>query len=98
LARFDANFFGLSELEASAIDPQQRLLLECAWECLEQTEINSLKELENCGVFIGFMSNEYQDLTDQKGNALQMIGTTASAFSGRLAHFLDCRQIFTFLF
>ncbi|KAL7069774.1 hypothetical protein ACQ4LE_010814, partial [Meloidogyne hapla] len=91
LALFDANFFGLSALEASALDPQQRLLLECAWECVELSENNSPKQLEQCGVFIGFMSNEYQELTDQQGNALQMLGTTASAFSGRLAHFLDCR-------
>nr|CAD2171496.1 unnamed protein product [Meloidogyne enterolobii] len=91
LARFDANFFGLSALEASALDPQQRLLLECTWECVEQAGCNSPKDLEQCGVFIGFMSNEYQDLSEQQGNALQMLGTSASAFSGRLAHFLDCR-------
>jgi len=94
LARFDANFFGLSALEASALDPQQRLLLECTWECVEQAGCNSPKDLEQCGVFIGFMSNEYQDLSEQQGNALQMLGTSASAFSGRLAHFLDCRQYF----
>ena len=94
LARFDANFFGLSALEASALDPQQRLLLECTWECVEQAGCNSPKDLEQCGVFIGFMSNEYQDLSEQQGNALQMLGTSASAFSGRLAHFLDCRQFF----
>ncbi|CAK5086417.1 unnamed protein product [Meloidogyne enterolobii] len=77
LARFDANFFGLSALEASALDPQQRLLLECAWECVEQAGFNSPKDLEQCGVFIGFMSNEYPDLSEQQGNALQ-IGPTLS--------------------
>uniref|UniRef100_A0A915MYG0 Ketosynthase family 3 (KS3) domain-containing protein n=1 Tax=Meloidogyne javanica TaxID=6303 RepID=A0A915MYG0_MELJA len=77
LARFDANFFGLSALEASALDPQQRLLLECTWECVEQAGCNSPKDLEQCGVFIGFMSNEYQDLSEQQGNALQ-IGPTLS--------------------
>ncbi|KAF7638811.1 hypothetical protein Mgra_00001619, partial [Meloidogyne graminicola] len=91
LASFDPNFFGLSALEASALDPQQRLLLECTWECVQQVNFNSKKEIEECGVFIGFMSNEYYELTDQKGNALQMLGTAASAFSGRLAHFLDCK-------
>lgn len=91
MASFDPNFFGLSALEASALDPQQRLLLECTWECVQQVNFNSKKEIEECGVFIGFMSNEYYELTDQKGNALQMLGTAASAFSGRLAHFLDCK-------
>ncbi len=35
--QFDADFFGLTPVEASIMDPQQRLFLECAWEALEHS-------------------------------------------------------------
>src|SRR5689334_10792856 len=32
---FDAEFFGMTPAEATAVDPQQRIWLEVAWEALE---------------------------------------------------------------
>ncbi|KAJ4287789.1 hypothetical protein N0V90_012493 [Kalmusia sp. IMI 367209] len=38
-ALFDADFFGIHNLEAGAMDPQQRLLLEVAYESIENAGI-----------------------------------------------------------
>ena len=35
VAGFDAEFFGISDREATALDPQHRLLLEASWEAME---------------------------------------------------------------
>ena len=60
VAGFDADFFGITPREATAMDPQHRMLLEVSWEALEHAEINpaSLRG-RDVGVFTGVFANNY---------------------------------------
>ena len=51
---FDAQFFGISGVDAMAMDPQQRQLLEVVYECLENSGL-TLEELDGkaIGCFVG---------------------------------------------
>lgn len=51
---FDAQFFGIPPVEATAMDPQQRQLLEVVYECIENAGI-SLEALAGkpVGCFVG---------------------------------------------
>lgn len=60
VATFDASFFGISPIEASAIDPQQRILLETTYEAFEDAGI----PIENVrgsstGVFSAVFTRDY---------------------------------------
>lgn len=48
---FDAEFFGLSELDAKLLDPQHRLFLLSAWEALEDAGYAPRQCAERVGVF-----------------------------------------------
>ena len=54
---FDAQFFGTSSTDTTAMDPQQRQLLEVVYECLENAGI-SLESLSDAevGCFVGSYS------------------------------------------
>lgn len=60
IASFDAEFFGLSPLEAANMDPQQRMILQLTWEALEDAHIpaNQLRG-KQVGVFMGNTNNDY---------------------------------------
>ncbi|MFX0575234.1 type I polyketide synthase [Nocardia nepalensis] len=67
---FDAEFFGISQREASIMDPQQRLLLEVAWEALDDAGMAGRVSGRSVGVFVGGFMND---------NALVRSGSLARA-------------------
>lgn len=90
--QFDASFFGVAPREADHMDPQQRLLLEVAWEALEDAGLVLGKlQRSRTGVFIGMMSNDYEDLMNYDLNGLgyyTLNGGGRYGASGRLSYCL----------
>lgn len=90
---FDAEFFGLSAIEAENLDPQQRLLLEQSWLALEDAgiDIAPLRGSQT-GVFVGIGSQDYGMalLADvDHANAYVASGNSLSMAAGRLSYFFD---------
>lgn len=59
IEEFDADFFNMSEKEASLTDPQHRLFLECAWEGLENAGYDPTQISGSVGVFAGTGMSSY---------------------------------------
>ncbi|MBQ1074903.1 SDR family NAD(P)-dependent oxidoreductase [Micromonospora sp. C31] len=91
VAGFDADFFGISQREASGMDPQQRLVLETTWEALERAGIRP-GDLAGTrtGVYLGAMASDYghglQDLDALDGYV--GTGKAGSVLSGRVSYTL----------
>ncbi|HEY8983385.1 MAG TPA: beta-ketoacyl synthase N-terminal-like domain-containing protein, partial [Streptomyces sp.] len=87
---FDAEFFGMSPREATAVDAQQRLLLEVAWETLERSGINPQSVRETpLGVFTGVMYADYGTRFLNAPDGFEGYlghGSAASIASGRIAY------------
>nr|WP_197381384.1 type I polyketide synthase [Mycolicibacterium mengxianglii] len=92
VAGFDADFFGISEREATAIDPQHRLLMETAWEAVEHAGIDPATISESlAGVFVGMTHGDYQLLAADAHAVEGPYGFTGNNFSlasGRIAYHL----------
>jgi len=94
-AWFDAEFFGVTDDEATGMDPQQRLLLETAWEAVENAGIDpvSLRDSDTA-VFVGVSPQGYGG---QVGAAVgedtdpRVLGTLGSVASGRVSYVLGLR-------
>ncbi|WP_425437478.1 acyltransferase domain-containing protein, partial [Mycobacterium szulgai] len=87
---FDADFFGISENEATAMDPQHRLLLETAWEAMEHGGLTpEVTASSRTGVFVGLLHSDYT-FVHADGLALEgpygNTGTNACMASGRVAY------------
>lgn len=91
---FDAKFFGVKPVEASAIDPQQRLLMETAYEALEAAGMG-MERIRGMpvGVFVGLMGEDYSlGVTGGDGDGVPSYfstGTFRSVVANRLSYFFD---------
>lgn len=95
IASFDAEFFGLSPVEATNMDPQQRILLELTWEALEDAHLpaNSLRG-DRVGVFIGTSNNDYGMLIAADPSAAHpyaLTGNSTSVIANRISYAFDFR-------
>lgn len=95
ISSFDAEFFGLSPLEAVNIDPQQRIILELTWEALENAHIapNTLRG-EAVGVFMGSSNNDYGMLIaadPAESHPYALTGTASSIIANRVSYAFDFR-------
>ncbi|BBY29753.1 type I polyketide synthase [Mycolicibacterium sediminis] len=92
VAGFDADFFNISEREATAIDPQHRLLLETSWEAVEHAGIDPAALADSLtGVFMGMTHADYQLLAADAHAVEGPYGFTGNNFSlasGRIAYHL----------
>src|SRR5579875_1705380 len=92
VAGFDADFFGISEAEATALDPQHRLLLETSWEAVEHAGLNPAKLAgSRTGVYVALGHNDYQ-LLAADAHALEgpygFLGNGYCMASGRISYAL----------
>ncbi|AUX33060.1 MULTISPECIES: SDR family NAD(P)-dependent oxidoreductase [Sorangium] len=89
---FDAEFFGISPDEASAMDPQQRIVLEEAWRTIEDAGYApEALAGRSGGVFIGVMGQDYSELQGPEATERSLVGNAASFIAGRVADFLDLK-------
>ncbi|WP_433601877.1 type I polyketide synthase [Nocardia sp. CA-135953] len=92
LWEFDADFFGISQREASIMDPQQRLLLEVAWEALDDSGMAGRVAGRDIGVFVGGFMNDNAVGRNVVRSAINSHTPTSSShtlLSARIAFLLD---------
>jgi amino acid adenylation domain-containing protein len=91
--KFDADFFGFGEEEASYTDPQIRLMLEGVWKAIEDAgytpESLSKKSGSRTGVFVGSMYNHYRDIASAN-NAQSLSLSSYSGISNRISYHFNC--------
>ena len=89
---FDAEFFGISPLEAASMDPQQRLVLELAWEALEDAgHAPTSLAGSPTGVYLGIANGDYGRALFAHPEAIDPYFCPGNSFgvaSGRLAYVL----------
>lgn len=95
IASFDAEFFGLSPLEAANMDPQQRIVLQLTWEALEDAHIpaNELRG-KPVGVFMGNTNNDYGMLISAdpaEAHPYALTGNSSSIIANRISYAFDFR-------
>lgn len=92
VARFDADFFALSPVEAQRLDPQHRLLLETAWGALESAGLRPSDLPRETGVFAGVSGSDYVELLRVHGieaDAHTATGNSHAMLANRVSFLLD---------
>ena len=91
-ALFDADFFGISPLEANTLDPQHRLALEVTWEALENAGQSPAGLAGTAtGVFLAMSNSDFGRLVFSRTediNAYSSTGNIFSVASGRISYAL----------
>lgn len=95
ISSFDAEFFGISPVEAANTDPQQRIILELVWEALEHAHLpaNELRGTD-VGVFLGACSHDYGMLISAdpaEAHPYALTGTASSIIANRVSYAYDFR-------
>lgn len=92
---FDAEFFGMSGLEARQTDPQQRVFLQEAWRALENAGVPRAQVRgARVGVFVGAGPSGYEARMDRCGavrEAQSFWGNESSVLAARISYALDLR-------
>ena len=92
--KFDADFFGITPIEAERMDPQHRLFLECAWHALEHAGYPEHKvKNSSTGVFLGISSHDYSQIQARTASVEELsmydgIGNVGAVAPGRLSYLL----------
>jgi acyl transferase domain-containing protein len=95
IAAFDADFFGISPIEAQAMDPQHRILLETSYEALENSghtleSVRGSKTSVYTAIFTrDYDRNIYKDTFDIP--KYHITGSGEAILSNRVSHFFDLR-------
>ncbi|MEZ3181298.1 SDR family NAD(P)-dependent oxidoreductase [Streptomyces pimonensis] len=93
--RFDADFFGLTPLEAELMDPQQRIMLETAWQVVEDAGHRPADlRGSRTGVFIGATSRDYDWQLHRAGRHREghvVSGNGHCLIANRISYQLDLR-------
>ncbi|KAL8678456.1 MAG: hypothetical protein Q9186_005194 [Xanthomendoza sp. 1 TL-2023] len=90
---FDAKFFGIKGVEASAIDPQQRLLLETTYEGIESAGLR-MDDLRgsDTAVYVGLMCGDYEAMLLRDLDSVptyHATGIARSIMANRISYFFD---------
>ncbi|MFJ2055987.1 amino acid adenylation domain-containing protein [Streptomyces sp. NPDC087908] len=92
---FDAEFFGIGEVEARATDPQARILLELAHEALERAGYAGPRRRgRRVGVFVAAGDSGYRRILEEAHGteglpAASLTGNLPNMLAARVAHCLD---------
>lgn len=92
---FDAEKYGIINVEANNMDPQQKLLVEEVWKAIEDAGITR-EDLngKRYGVFVGAGSGDYiytEAFDKSKLNAFSLTGANSAMLAGRISYLLNLK-------